>query len=680
MANLPSLLINAVTTFDGKALSKGQTQIGKFQRQLKSLAGTFGVAFGGAALVAYSKKSILAYGEQIQEVKRLNAAVSNLGLAFASDDINKYIDSVEAATGVNRDLLQPSFIALLQATGSVAKSQEILNVSLNAAAGLGESVSTVSEKLTQAYLGNTRGLRTLNLGLSKTELQTVSFEKAMSILQARFKGQAALEAQSYTSQMAKLGIKADEASEIIGKGLVDALKILGGNNDIKELTDDIDRAATSTAKLIVEIAKLGREIKTSLDLPANLLTEFIRKTQPLVDLIVQGDPSGFMKKPRASARRFFTGGSTGPTAADRAAAKAEADAVKRQKELIALQKKSAIAEKNKLSLSKAAAVFDSTRISLAAALQATYDKETRLRLEALQAIEEDNGSLAIKKINELAVLQKNADLAKLAGITTISDAALQAINTQLLTELQAINKTKIAEGDKVLLREEAFKKYNAAIMASGELAAKESYNERTQIQLTEIARLASLSNTTNAVITSNMLRESAEMDAIDRVSAAQKRADDARAKALQDYIRLLNSIGAGGGTGGGTSGGGGSSQAASDILSQAKEKPASALTPMEVSGLRYAAQAEAQYKESLKKISLTDKVARDSLNQGLNAGLSLSSALSGARYAAQAAAQYNVSINAGVISQPDEFATLIQNTIQKLNRSGDPLVPAGRLK
>ena len=179
------------------------------------------------------------------------------------------------------------------------------------------------------------------------------------------------------------------------------------------------------------------------------------------------------------------------------------------------------------------------------------------------------------------------------------------------------------------------------------------------------------------MLTSNMLRESAEIEMIDRESTAQSRADAARAKALADYIKQLNSVGTGIGGGGG---GGGSSQAASDILTQAKEKPASALTPMEVSGLRYAAQAEAQYKASLSKISLTDKVASQSLNQGLSAGLSLSSALSGARYAAQAAAQYNVSINAGVISQPDEFATLIQNTIQKLNRSGDPLVPAGRIK
>jgi hypothetical protein len=49
----------------------------------------------------------------------------------------------------------------------------------------------------------------------------------------------------------------------------------------------------------------------------------------------------------------------------------------------------------------------------------------------------------------------------------------------------------MAEGDKELAREEAFKKYNAAIVAAGQLAAKESYSERTQIQLTEIARFAS---------------------------------------------------------------------------------------------------------------------------------------------------------------------------------------------
>jgi hypothetical protein len=232
------------------------------------------------------------------------------------------------------------------------------------------------------------------------------------------------------------------------------------------------------------------------------------------------------------------------------------EALKRQKELIALQKKAQLAEKNKLSLSKAAAVFDTTRISLAAALKATYDKETRLRLEALIAIEEDNGDLALRKIGELAALQKNADLAKLAGIKEISDATLLSINTQLLNELTAIDKSKMAESDKEIAREEAFKKYNAAITAAGQLASAEQYSERVQIQLTEIARLAAISRTTSASNTATLLRESAELSMIDRVAKAQKAADDARLKSLQDYIAQLNRMPTVGGLGGGPTGGG----------------------------------------------------------------------------------------------------------------------------
>jgi hypothetical protein len=354
------------------------------------------------------------------------------------------------------------------------------------------------------------------------------------------------------------------------------------------------------------------------------------------------------------------------------------EALKRQKELIALQKKAQLAEKNKLSLSKAAAVFDTNRISIAAALQATYDKETRLRLEALMAIEDDNGELALRKINELAALQKNADMAKLAGVTQISEATLSALNTQLLTELKVINDSKMAEGEKEQARQIAFGKYNAAITAAGELAAKESYSERVQIQLTEIARLASLSKTTNAALTLTKLRESEELSMIDRVAAAQKRADDARLSALQTYINTLAQAAKG------PSANAAAIQAMTPSeaeIALAKEpiSVATALTPAQISGIRYAAQAQDAYEKSLSQISLTDAIAQGSLMQGLSSGLSLAAASSGARYAAQAAATYNLNFNTGVIAQPDEFATLLQETIQKLNRGGDPLTVAGIL-
>jgi hypothetical protein len=211
-----------------------------------------------------------------------------------------------------------------------------------------------------------------------------------------------------------------------------------------------------------------------------------------------------------------------------------------QKRLAVERAKAARAEKNKVSLSKAAAAFDSTRISIAAALQATYDKETKLRLEALMLIEEDRGDEALKKISELAKLQKNADLQRLAGVDEISNATLGALNTQLLNELRVINTSKMAEADKELAREEAFKKYNAAITAAGTLAAKESYNERVQIQLTEIAKLAAISKTYNASATAALLLESSELGMIDRVSKAQAAADAKRLAALKEYTDALN--------------------------------------------------------------------------------------------------------------------------------------------
>jgi hypothetical protein len=239
---------------------------------------------------------------------------------------------------------------------------------------------------------------------------------------------------------------------------------------------------------------------------------------------------------------------------DAARKKAEAEAAKREKERLARERaaaaaaaKKVAADKQKLALSKATAVFDSNRITLAAALQATYDKETKLRLEALMLIEEDKGELALKKIGELAAFQKNADMQKLAGVEEISNATLGALNTQLLTELRVINDSKMAEGNKELAREEAFKKYNAAITAAGTLMNREAYNERVQIQLTEIQRLASISKTGNAAITATRLAESAELSMIDRVAIAQKAADDQRLKALADYTSALSRVGTGGG-------------------------------------------------------------------------------------------------------------------------------------
>jgi hypothetical protein len=649
---MPNLIVSAVAEWNGKALSKGSNQIKGFEKTVKGLARTLGVTFSAAALLSYSKKAVAAYGEQIAETKRLDTALRNLGFSFATAEAEGYIDAVEKATGVNRDVLQPSFIQLAQVTRSTTIAQSMLNTALDISAGTSMDLVGATKILSQAYVGNLKGLRQLNLGLTQAELSSKSYLEIEKLIALQYAGQSKNAADSYAGAVSRLKIAAEQASEQIGQSLVAALGTSSGGMD--KLIDKVDGASNSISGLITNTAYLAKELGNLFSsIPGagvledagralkNYLGRFsIGALRRNVDIVL-GRQGGFPQGVPQDLQNLR---------ANTEKSKMDKEALKRQKELIALQKKAQLAEKNKLSLSKAAAVFDTNRISIAAALQATYDKETRLRLEALMAIEDDNGELALRKINELAALQKNADMAKLAGVTQISEATLSALNTQLLTELKVINDSKMAEGEKEQARQIAFGKYNAAITAAGELAAKESYSERVQIQLTEIARLASLSKTTNAALTLTKLRESEELNMIDRVAAAQKRADDARLSALQTYINALGKVAPSGSLGSGIPAG--------DYIAPVSKSVALAASPAAL--MEYADAATARANAFADLLDLQNAADEAALMSG-------------------PLSQYAITINTGVIAQPDEFATLLQDTIQRLNRGGDPLTTAGIL-
>ena len=447
-----------------------------------------------------------------------------------------------------------------------------------------------------------------------------------------------------------------------------------------KLIDKVDNAADSISGLITNVAVLSKDLKDLFsNIPgAGVLDNISRAVQNRLGKLSIGNLRNQVDKLLGRQGGFPQGvpADIKNLQSNMEKTKMDKEALKRQKELIALQKKAQLAEKNKLSLSKAAAVFDSTQISIAAALRATYDAETRLRLEALLAIEREQGDLALKKINELAALQKNADLAKLAGITTIGDAALQELNNRLLKELKVINDSKMAEEDKELAREEAFKKYNAALVAAGGLAEKNSYDERTQIQLTEIARLASLSKTNNATLTLNKIRESEEINMIDRVAKAQKAADDARLKALQDYIALLGKVGAGGVSG--VSGTPGKPSGPPATFGSVKSKEAA-------DAIKYFADTVTDTFQTVEDSTAFNALVNsyaggkiNSFNAGefrLNEGSGYSTLSTTGAYDKN----YYVTVNAGVVGSEEVIVNAVQDAILTINRRGDSLTVAGTL-
>ena len=143
--------------------------------------------------------------------------------------------------------------------------------------------------------------------------------------------------------------------------------------------------------------------------------------------------------------------------------------------------------------------------------------------------------------------------------------------------------------------------------------------------------------------------------------------------------------GGGGGGGGGTPGFVATGKAAIEaltpsqaekILSTMPSSVATKLTPAQISGNRYAAQAAAQaaaQQKAIDAITLTDPVAQTSLKSGLAGGASLSSAISGSRYAAQAAAQYgagatiNVTVQGNVTTEKDLVTSIRSGLLQGQN-------------
>lgn len=121
---------------------------------------------------------------------------------------------------------------------------------------------------------------------------------------------------------------------------------------------------------------------------------------------------------------------------------------------------------------------------------------------------------------------------------------------------------------------------------------------------------------------------------------------------------------------------------AEKILESMPSTSATTLTPAQISGNRYAAQAAAQaaaQQKMIDSIALSNPVAQTSLQSGLAGGASLSSAISGSRYAAQAAAQYgsgttvNVTVQGSVTSEND-LVTSIRNGLLQGQNNGQAIV------
>lgn len=408
---MSNVVLNILSEFVGrKAFKEADTALSKLNKSVKTLGRNLGISLGSAALINFSRKAVKAFAEDEKGAVALATAVKNLGFAFEQPRIDSYISNLEKASGVQDDILRPSFQALLTTTGSVIKSQQILNDAINASRGSGIDLATVTQDLANAYVGNVKGLKKYNLGLTQAELKAMSFEEIMVKVNKQFNGASAAYLKTYAGQMETLSTAASTASEIIGKGLIDSLLILTGNTSVESLASDLIDAAEGAADLNRQLAQLIKTLSTPFKYAAGALAWFIEKTQPFVDLIVEGDPTGFMGKPRPKAGRKFTGAQD--SVAEGKRIKLEREANKRQADLALLQKKAAAAQlkatRDSIALKKLSAIFDMEQINIMAALQKNITDEERNRLELQLQLAQGNEKAAAAIATQLDYAQNKS--------------------------------------------------------------------------------------------------------------------------------------------------------------------------------------------------------------------------------------------------------------------------------
>jgi hypothetical protein len=416
-ANVP-LSIRIAAIFDNKGLKQADKGIKGLTSSVRKLAGAAGIGLSTAAVVNFGNRAMKAFAENEKSAARLATVIKNLGLAFETPAIEASLDRMSAKFGFEGEVLREAFQKLITSTGSALKAQELLNTSLDIAAGSGVDLLTVNQDLAAAYVGQTRGLRKYNLGLTQAQLKTLKFEDALDLLTGSFKGAAGAELETYSGQMRVLQEASDNAQEIIGGGLIDSLMILSGDTSVEDLAESMTELAESTSTALTQLSSFGKGVKDIFGGVATVVEKFILTTDPFVDLIVEGDPSGFMDRPRARAGRFFQGGQDSILEAqrNRARAKAEADRLKAEAARLKLEKQRALLEKQRLArekqqnaLLKASQTLDLERIGIAAALkgQISETDQISLRLQLALLNENDEAATRLSALLTDAVKRQN---------------------------------------------------------------------------------------------------------------------------------------------------------------------------------------------------------------------------------------------------------------------------------
>jgi hypothetical protein len=242
-------------------------------------------------------------------------------------------------------------------------------------------------------------------------------DKILGELNKKFAGQAAARLDTYAGKMSLLTVATEDARETIGKGLLDALSLLGKDTSISSATKLMDDFATSTADAVVGIALLVNELKKLGNTKVGGVL-FDVKNIPVLGAYL----AGFSEIGAAQRAQTAPSNREG-----RSASRIYLDQLRKESKALqaatTLRKQENAQLKAKTEIDKLSEKFDVERIGLMKALNEATDADTKLRIQSKLAILDNNEALA-KKYNAELNAKSAADL-----LAAAANNAAGALNT-----------------------------------------------------------------------------------------------------------------------------------------------------------------------------------------------------------------------------------------------------------
>jgi hypothetical protein len=626
---MSNIVIDIAAQFTGKkAFKEAETTTEKLTKNVKRLAGSLGVAFGTTQILAFGKASVKAALEaQAQQERLANLVKVTVNATDAQvQALNEQAAALQAIGVVNKENITQTQSQLatfnLQIDTIKTLTPAILDyvTAEKGAAASADQFKQMTNGLAQALNGNFASLTKVGFVLDDVTKKTIKegteTERAaalVKVLDSTYKDFNKNLANTPTGQMQKLANAADDAKQIIGEGLLDALKGLGEDDSVQNLALSMQNFAIQTANVIRGIGKLIEKIQ-ALD---DKLPDWLKFDVGMIPIIgawyeiasaagqlaaVQKSSDNQHLKSLNEQFKIIKKTSTVST-------KLTADELKKLK----AKKLQQAIDKANLALNKGEETFDLDKIQIAAALtnqaqllgKAT-DATQRLqiandtaRLNVKQSILALEDAIASK--DEAAIIaatkKLNEDL-KILGTLSMQNVKMADIKS-ILDSLKPVDLINQSNLDKALATIQDMLRLLAQANAQAKATVPTSASLGSGIPAGDyIAPISTKGGSIGAII------EYAEAAA-------------ARANAFADLLDMENASAAG--------------QMASTID--------------------------------------LEQIARSSLLQGLSGGAGVAGAVSGSRYAAQAANAYNITIQAG-IGDPEAIARAVEDVVRQSYQRG----------